>query len=109
MFVNKAVKQRHYKSTTNNIQALTSFKVNFCLASEMYFISSSFGSSVMAKLPATSYVRMVDIWLIFTQLYPFLEVVLYTIIELYNEEEVTNHHGFKRDVPDKQRQGVYHL
>ena len=59
----------------------------------------------MAKLPATSYVRMVDIWLIFTQLYPFLEVVLYTIIELYNEEEeVTNHHGFKRSVPKAQRQ-----
>ena len=29
--------------------------------------------SVMAKLPATSYVRMVDIWLIFVQLYPFIE------------------------------------
>ena len=60
--------------------------------------------SVMAKLPATSYVRMVDIWLIFTQLYPFLEVILYTIIELYNEEEETNHHGFKRDIPETQRQ-----
>ena len=58
----------------------------------------------MAKLPATSYVRMVDIWLIFTQLYPFLEVVLYTIIELYNEEEVTNHHGFWRNTPNKQKQ-----
>ena len=73
----------------------------------MYFISSSFGSSVMAKLPATSYVRMVDIWLIFTQLYPFLEVVLYTIIELYNEEEVTNHHGFKKDIPEEQRHVVH--
>ena len=62
----------------------------------------------MAKLPATSYVRMVDIWLIFTQLYPFLEVVLYTIIELYNEEEVTNHHGFKRDIPVNQRQKECH-
>ena len=58
----------------------------------------------MAKLPATSYVRMVDIWLIFTQLYPFLEVVLYTIIELYNEVEFTNHHGFKRPVPAAQKQ-----
>ena len=58
----------------------------------------------MAKLPATSYVRMVDIWLTFTQLYPFLEVILYTIIELYNEEEETNHHGFKRAIPETQRQ-----
>ena len=29
--------------------------------------------SVMGKLPATSYVRMVDIWLIFGQLVPFIE------------------------------------
>ena len=29
--------------------------------------------SVMDKLPATSYVRLVDIWLIFVQLYPFIE------------------------------------
>ena len=71
-------------------------------------MTSSFCFSVMAKLPATSYVRMVDIWLIFTQLYPFLEVVLYTIIELYNEEEVTNHHGLKKDIPEEQRQGVHH-
>ena len=27
----------------------------------------------MGKLPATSYVRMVDIWLIFGQLYPFIQ------------------------------------
>ena len=26
----------------------------------------------MGKLPATSYVRLVDIWLIFTQVYPFI-------------------------------------
>ena len=30
--------------------------------------------SVMEKLPATSYVRMVDIWLIFGQLIPFIQV-----------------------------------
>ena len=28
----------------------------------------------MEKLPATSYVRMVDIWLIFGQLIPFIQV-----------------------------------
>ena len=30
-------------------------------------------TSVMGKLPATSYVRLVDIWLIFGQLVPFIE------------------------------------
>ena len=38
--------------------------------------------SVMAKLPATSYVRMVDIWLIFVQLYPFIEAKNINIIFL---------------------------
>ena len=33
-----------------------------------------FTFSVMEKLPATSYVRLVDIWLIFGQLLPFIEV-----------------------------------
>ena len=77
--------------------------------------------SVMDKLPPTSYIRMVDIWLIFVQLYPFiqekallslrnkrilnrlqilyLQVVLSTIIELNVEEEFTNDHGFRRSVP----------
>ena len=34
----------------------------------------------MEKLPVTSYVRLVDIWLIFGQLIPFIEVTtLYSI------------------------------
>ena len=74
--------------------------------------------SVMEKLPATSYVRLVDIWLIFGQLMPFIqvstvcvvftlgiyklqniEVTLTTIVELYNEgDDIVNHHGFQRQV-----------
>ena len=42
----------------------------------------------MEKLPPTSYVRLVDIWLICGQLIPFLEVILITLRELYNEEDV---------------------
>ena len=68
----------------------------------------------MEKLPATSYVRMVDIWLIFVQLMPFIEVLysctcprknvfekvtLTTVAELYNEgDNAVNHHGFARQV-----------
>ena len=33
---------------------------------------------------------------------PF-QVVLFTIIELFNEEDVINHHGFERKVPDAQK------
>ena len=47
----------------------------------------------MEKLPPTSYVRMVDIWLICGQLIPFVEVILLTIRELYDDHEFINHHG----------------
>ena len=54
--------------------------------------------SVMEKLPPASYVRLVDIWLICCQLIPFIEVILLTLRELYNEEEEINHHGRARRV-----------
>ena len=53
--------------------------------------------SVMEKLPPTSYIRMVDIWLITGQLVPFVEVILSTVIELKRDGLATvNHHGFMR-------------
>ena len=36
--------------------------------------------SVMDKLPATSYVRLVDIWLIMGQLVPFIEVSIVVFV-----------------------------
>ena len=41
--------------------------------------------TVMQMLPATAYVKMIDIFLIFGQLYPFSEVVLLTIMEYKRE------------------------
>ena len=41
--------------------------------------------TVMQMLPATAYVKMIDIFLIFGQLYPFFEVVLRTIMEYKRE------------------------
>jgi hypothetical protein len=64
--------------------------------------------SVMQMLPATAYVKMVDVWLIFGQLVPFAEVVILTAMEYHREgdgsgeeeEEPTtqtiNHHGAPR-------------
>ena len=51
--------------------------------------------SVSGKLPPTAYVKMVDIWLIFTQMVPFIEVLLHTFMDCMREEEdrVINHHG----------------
>ena len=41
--------------------------------------------TVMQMLPATAYVKMIDIFLIFGQLYPFSEVVLLTLMEYKRE------------------------
>ena len=42
---------------------------------------------------------MVDIWLICGQLIPFVEVMLLTLRELYDDqEEFINHHGEERRV-----------
>ena len=38
--------------------------------------------SVMEKLPATSYVRLVDIWLIFGQLMPFIQVSTVCLVSM---------------------------
>ena len=38
---------------------------------------SLFFLSVMEKLPVTSYIRLVDIWLIFGQLIPFMQVIMF--------------------------------
>ena len=52
----------------------------------------------MEKLPSTSYVRLVDIWLICGQLIAFIEVILLTLKEFYNKEDEINHHGLVRRV-----------
>ena len=51
----------------------------------------------MEKLPHTSYVRLVDIWLIIGQLLPFIQVIMLTIKELVlGDIDSINHHGFER-------------
>ena len=67
-----------------------------------------------------SYVRLVDIWLIFGQLVPFIEdtklwpwfwyvyVLFFHLLKLNSfmwnvEEDAINHHGFERKVPEFQK------
>ena len=42
--------------------------------------------SKMESLPPTSDIRMIDIWLVFCQLVPFVEVVLLTAMEYHRED-----------------------
>ena len=41
----------------------------------------------MQTLPTTAYIRMIDVWLVFCQLVPFVEVILLTAQECYRVEE----------------------
>ena len=51
--------------------------------------------SVSKSLPPTAYVKMIDVWLIFSQLIPFAEVILHTYMDCLrnSEERQVNHHG----------------
>ena len=51
--------------------------------------------SVSNNLPKTSYIKMMDIWLIFNLLLPFMEVLVHTYMDLLrnDEEREVNHHG----------------
>ena len=59
------------------------FEANLTVNLSVMFVMTTLFVSVMEKLPQTSYIRMVDIWLIFGQLLPFVEVVLVTYVEHY--------------------------
>ena len=41
------------------------------------------------SLPVTSYIKMIDIWMLFTMTIPFLEVVLYTTHEMYKNKKAS--------------------
>ena len=43
--------------------------------------------SISNDLPTTSYLKMMDYWLIFTLLLPFIEVLLHTYMERLNDED----------------------
>ena len=50
--------------------------------------------SVSQNLPKTSYIKMIDVWLIFNLIVPFVEVLLHTYKDALREEErEVNHHG----------------
>ena len=55
--------------------------------------------SVSDSLPKTSYIKMMDYWLIFNLFLPFVEVLLHTYIESLNEDADT--HGTKEKETEK--------
>ena len=50
-------------------------------------LSSFLGLS--QSLPVTSYIKMIDIWMLFTMTIPFLEVVLHTTHEVFKNQRAS--------------------
>ena len=59
--------------------------------------------NVSNNLPKTSYMKMVDVWLLFNLLYPFIVVLIHTYMDtLRNDDErEINHHGKTIQVNDE--------
>ena len=72
------------------LQAIVTVNLTSLLVLTTLFIS------VSSSLPQTAYVKMVDVWLIFAQVVPWIEVLLHTLIDWMRtdeEEREVNHHG----------------
>ena len=52
----------------------------------MFFTFLSF-IGVSKSLPTTAYIKMIDIWMIFTMFYPFCMVTLYSVVELKRNDD----------------------
>ncbi len=87
------------------------FEADLTVNLSVMFVASTLFVSVMEKLPRTSYVRMVDIWLIYGQLLPFIQVVLVTYIEacrqwVVNENDSINHRIAVADENERDNHGT---
>ena len=68
--------------------------------------------SKMEGLPSTAYMKMIDIWLIFCQLVPFVQVVLLTTKEYVRKEEDVNREDEGEDqknTKDEIRNGMLNI
>ena len=58
--------------------------------------------NVSNNLPKTSYMKMMDVWLLFNLLYPFIVVLLHTYMDtlrIDNDREF-NHHGKTMEIDE---------
>ena len=52
----------------------------------MLVIASLFAST-SSSLPLTSYMKKMDVWMIFCFLLPFAEIILHTVVEYYSDDD----------------------
>ena len=83
------------------IQAVITVNLTSMLVLTTMFIN------VSNSLPKTSYMKMVDAWLLFNLLYPFIVVLIHTYMDtLRNDEDrEINHHGKTITIGDNELEG----
>ena len=57
---------------------------------------------IVNGLPKTAYLKMMDYWLVFNLILPFIEVLLHTYMERLSDEDIISHHG---PAPDEHETG----
>ena len=84
-------------------EAIISLNVTVLLVLTTMFIS------VSNNLPKTAYIKMIDVWLIFNLLKPFVDILVQTYIETLRQEEderEINHHGKSIKIEAKNTAGL---
>ena len=58
--------------------------------------------NVSNNLPKTSYMKMMDVWLLFNLMYPFIVVLMHTYMDTLrsDDDREFNHHGKTMQVGD---------
>ena len=85
-------------------EAVVSVNLTTMLVITTMFISTS------TSLPTTSYIKMIEVWLLFNLFLPFLIVLLHTYMDTLREDEdrEVNHHGqaieVATDVPTQEKE-----
>ena len=76
-------------------EAVISLNVTVMLVLTTMFIS------VSQSLPKTAYIKMIDFWLIFNLLKPFVDIMIQTYIESLRVAKEINHHGTTINVKER--------
>ena len=79
-------------------EAVISLNVTVMLVLTTMFIS------VSNNLPKTAYIKMIDVWLIFNLLKPFVDIIIQTYIESLRVAEEINHHGTAINVENREEE-----
>ena len=83
-------------------EAIISVNVTVMLVLTTMFIN------VSNNLPKTAYIKMIDVWLLFNLVKPFLDILLQTYIDYLREDgsREINHHGKPRNVGEDENEAI---